>query len=60
MADDISIEEGFNQYWDAQKQKAIEAFCAEQKMDQQSVMTIIDEYNFTGKKTATRYSIWGF
>ncbi|HFD32311.1 MAG TPA: HsdR family type I site-specific deoxyribonuclease [Gammaproteobacteria bacterium] len=50
LDENISIEEGFNQYWDAQKQKAIEAFCAEQKMDQQSVMTIIDEYNFTGKE----------
>lgn len=50
LDENTSIEEGFNEYWDNQKQAAIEAFCTEQNMDQQAVMTIIDEYNFSGKE----------
>jgi len=47
---DANIEDSFNAYWDAQKQAAIEAFCAEQKMKKAAVMAIIDEYNFSGKE----------
>ncbi len=46
----VSVEEGFNEYWNAKKEAAIEDFCTEQKMDKAAVMAIIDEFNFSGKE----------
>lgn len=50
MAADVDITDEFKKYWDREKQIELDALCAEEGMDAQAVMSMIEEYHFSGKE----------
>jgi type I restriction enzyme R subunit len=45
-----SVEAAFNEFWDAEKSKAIAEICATEKLDLHAFKSMIEQYHFTGKK----------
>jgi type I restriction enzyme R subunit len=44
-----TVETAFTEFWDVERQKAFDALCADEGLEEASAKGLIDEYHFTGR-----------
>ena len=50
VATSTDLEDSFSEFWKAERQKAFDAICTEEGLDQTSTKGLIEEYHFTGAR----------
>jgi type I restriction enzyme R subunit len=46
---DADMDDEFEQYWTTQRKQAVKGFAEQENMDEQALLSMIDEYHFSGK-----------
>jgi type I restriction enzyme, R subunit len=49
IATSAGVESAFSEFWQAERQRAFEALCTDEGLDQSSTKELIEDYHFTGR-----------
>ena len=45
----MDVESAFGEFWQSERERALDTLCADEGLDQSSVKGLIDQYHFTGR-----------